>query len=174
MEKDIHNYINKQRQDIKKKVDLDKELSIRFKDDLLVLTNSDKSVLKAKYQVIGKYQVHQKMWHWSWGIDYINRKLYKQLKPVQNLHQHIKSNYQDYQPELADLMYYWSKNNNFYTSYENVGKLVTMAVYMAKGVWFIPVTIKGNKQIVYNGSAKIKKEELEEIEYLMITDIIQL
>jgi len=173
----INKYCQEANSDIHKKYDSTKNYVFRFEDPNIVNiyeSNKDdnKLIFKCEYSVVGTYNIYNSIWYWSWAIDYINKTLInkrliedvKDYKPKKN----------SYSYQELDEIYFYTSNNNFYLSYQNINKLTNLVLYLTKGQMIIPVkyTTDGNT-ISYTENNGENNNHIKRLEYIMIEKVIQ-
>ena len=173
LDESIEKYFNDKQKEISKKIDPNKNYIYRLQQDdsgnfYIELYDNDKLVLKAEYELIGIYNMFNSIWYWAHNIQFINRHLAKESKKIKEFSKELKDNYEKYDPIEADTYYYISKNGNFYTSSDNVIKMIKLMLYVCKGLWYIPVCAgKDNVTCTINKN----KSSIKRMEYLIIKKI---
>ena len=163
MQKKVQEYYQKRKDEIVEIMDPDKSYKYKFDRDanqnpvVDLLDTTGKSVLKAKYNVIGIYNVISSIWFWSWNVDFIDKKLVKVDGLVKDFSKKLKTDFDKFDPKYAESMYFYMSNGNFYMTSENVPKLVKTVLKLSNGKWFLIVkhfndTIQddqGNSPLMY-------------------------
>ena len=172
-------YFNKMQTEIVKRFDPDKKYIYNLQKDhmdnnTIELYDENKNfVLKAEYELIGIHNIFNSVWYWGWNIHLVDSALTKKSKNIKHISKDIKNNYSNYDPKEADEYYYITKNGNFYTSSDNIMKLVKLAMFINKGLWYIPICHgKDNTTCTKINKNKDKDLSIKRVEYLMITKII--
>lgn len=149
--------------DMNKKIDLTKQYQYIFSSNdnknIVEFYLNDKLKLKAEYNVIGLYNMTISVWYWGWNIAFINKKLIYEISKIkQSVQNLLKSN--EIKNKDKEELYYLVNNDNFYISNENVNKILKLVLFCTPGLWIFPV--------IY------QTEQLDRIEYILITKILQI
>ncbi len=172
----IEKYHSKQKKNIRKKFDFDKNYKYKFTKDkhnnhIIEVYNNDRLELKAKYEIIGLYNLINSVWYWAWNISSVNRALTKESQKVHELAKDIKDNYKKYLPDEADELHYISTNGNFFMTYDNIIKLIKLILYLSKSEWYLFLAHNKNDTTIQSQNAK--NSDLQRMEYILLKQIIQ-
>jgi hypothetical protein len=172
----VEKYHASQKKNIKSKFNPDKNYKYKFSKDkhnnhIIEVFDDTTLKLKAKYEVIGMYNLSNSIWYWAWNISFINKGLTNESKKVRDFAKDIKENYKKYPSDEADQLHYVSTNGNFYISYDNVIRLIKLALYLSKGKWYLFLAHDKKNTTVQSQNAK--NSNLQKMEYILIKEIIQ-
>lgn len=158
---------NTLKENIEKKISINKDYEYVFNDNsnIVELYLNDKLKLKAEYSIIGLYNIPLSVWYWGWNIAFINKKLIKPVLQINEFGKEITNNYASFDKIEAEELYYIVSNNNFYISSNNIEKIIKLSLYLTKAIWCFPVK--------YNNHNKSDIGEMDKIEYILITKILQ-
>lgn len=160
----FNDFFIEQKQKIVKRFDPDQQYIYKFSrtssnEPIVDIYNKDKHVAKLIYQIIGIYNIENSVWYWSWNCEMIEKDLVFASKKIKKFAKHIRENMNELNFAEAEEFYYYCSNGNFYTTQDNIDKLIKMTLYLNKAIWFL---------------VKKDDEQINKIEYLMIKKIIQL
>lgn len=173
----VDKYFNIKKKDIIDIIDPNYNYDYKFSTDkdnnaIVEVLKNNKLVIKAEYELLGLYNLFNSVWYWGFGLDLVNRDLVKGSKSIKEFSKIIKKNYEDFDKKEAEILYFRTNNNNFYTSKKNIDNIVKLGLYITKSKWFLPVCYNNDnipiscEKISSNGSIK-------RLEYLIIKKIIQ-
>ena len=170
-----------------KKNDIDKILipTIKFKfklsyDDntkeytITIVDVNNKLIMRALYDIIGIFNIINSVWYWSYNIDMIDRNLQVSSSNIKKVPEYIVQNYKNVNSKEMDYIYYICTNGNFYvTELDNIQKMIKLCMFINNGVWYVPIVYDMNNipEIIYS---EIDLKKYSRIEYLMITQLIQI
>lgn len=176
----IDKYYEKKNNEISKYIDLTKNYRFKFiiKDNSkyyidIYDIDTNKKLLRATFDLIGVYNLFNSVWYWGWNIDMVDKKLVRKSLEIKRYSNYIKNNFDNFDPIYAEEMYYKLINGNFYTSTDNIDRLIKLSMYVLKGLWILPICNGKNNTICsfYNNKNHLQKEQLNRIEYIMLTKI---
>lgn len=173
-----------QKKYITKFVDLNEQYVYQLSKDptgshIITLIDEDtgKSVLRAKYHIVGMYNVYNFIWYWGWNIDHADKQLTQKSKQVYDFSNQIKKNISKNDPHMLEEIYFRTHNGNYYTSFGNVPPILKLALYLLKDIWYLAICHDTDKVHIaqkcvlnnkYNEELHLKK-----VEYIMLEEIIQ-
>lgn len=174
----INKYYKKIEKDINQKFNYKKIYDFQFskdKDDnaIIIISENDKTILKAYYRVLGLYNLYNNMWHWSYSIDLIDRKLTKDVDKIKDISDYVKNNYKEFDSKVADELYFRTSRDYFYTSPKNIINLVKLGLYVTKSLWYIPLCYGKDATTCVHDNIK-KSDKYKRVEYIILDKIIQL
>ena len=180
--KEVNNYYDKKKEHNLKKINISKSFNTKMYvnsegDHILELYDDSKMILKAKYDLLGFYNLSNSVWYWGWNIDLVDKKLINASKHMKTFPQYIKDNYNQFTFVDAEDYYFRTDNGNFYTSLENVDKLIKLALYYMKGEWYITLcTSRDGKTITCdpNSINHPNDNPIMRFEYYLIKHILQI
>ena len=164
----INNYFNDQKGQISKKLDINKDYEFIFgdNDNVVEIYLNGKLKLKAEYNTIGLYNIPLSVWYWAWNISFINKNLIKDVLKIKDYVNVIDKDYNKFNNLEAEELHYVLSNDNFYVSGDNIDKIIKLALFLTKGIWYFPIK--------YTDQKKQKDfEQMDKIEYILITKILQ-
>lgn len=147
------NYI-KCKAGIEKKLDVSKEIKYKFKrieNANYIELNDGVNIITAEYEFLGTYV--NNIWTWAWNNPFVNRKLTVMSEKVKDYGKYIIENYETFNSDEVDQLYYFIKYGNFYSTADLVDLLLKIALWICKGEWYMGID--------------------ENREYIIITKIIQ-
>ena len=144
------------KENISKKIDITKNYDYVFENNIVELYLDDKLKLKAEYNIIGMYNIPMSVWYWGWNIAFVNKKLLESIKPIKAFETILNKDYAKFDKIEAEELHYLVSNDNFYVSGKNVDKIIKLALYLTKAIWYFPI-----------------KKESDKVEYILITKILQ-
>lgn len=156
----VNNYFNEAKEQISKKIDVNKNYEYVFDDNdinIVEIYLNDKLKLKAEYNIMGLYNIPLSMWYWSWDIAFVNKNLIKDVIKIKEFVNVIDKEYNKFSKIEAEELHYVISNGMFYISGDNIDKIIKLALYLTKAIWYFP----------------IKFEQMDKIEYILITKILQ-
>ena len=161
---------NNLKETIEKKIDIDKDYEYVFTDENIVEMYLDgKLKLKAEYNIIGLYNIPLSVWYWGWNIAFVNKNLtvtINKIKEFLNIITKDTSSYSKFNKIEIEELHYVLSNDNFYISSSNIDKIIKLALYLTKGIWYFPVKYSDDKK-------QKDLEQMDKIEYILITKILQ-
>ena len=95
----------------------------------------------------------------------MKKKLIKPGFEIKEFNKEIMNNYSDFDKIEAEELYYIVSNDNFYISSNNIDKIIKLALYLTKAIWCFPIK--------YSNHKKSDVGEMDKIEYILITKILQ-
>jgi|LakMenEpi03Aug12_release.lakeMendotaPanAssembly.Ray.scaffolds.fasta_scaffold264883_2 hypothetical protein len=168
---EIKNYYEEQKKFILKKIDVTKDFDYEFIEsdnlNIVEIYLDGKIKIKAEYNVVGMYNIPLSIWYWGWNIAFINKTLTNKIMDVKNYANNISKKYNDFNKYDIEEIQYLLSNDNFYVSGDNINKLLEIALYLTKGIWILPVK-------TINPKKYSNPEQMDKIEYILITKILQL
>jgi len=169
---EINNYFNNQKDQISKKINIDDDFEFAFTENdninIIEIYLNNKLKLRAEYNIIGMYNIPLSVWYWSWNIAFLNKKLIQNTIKIKDYINVLNNEYDTFDKLEAEELYYILKNDNFYVSGNNLDKIIKLALYLTKGIWYFP--IKHSMQTNHN---RIDFDQMDKIEYILITKILQ-
>lgn len=117
----------------------------------------EKIVLRAKYEILGCYNVINSIWIWSWAISEIEKNLAENCKYATKKY-YDKLSKNKITKEKEEYLYYLS-NPSFFISYKNLDKLLKFGTYITKSIFILP--------------HKINENSPKMIEFILIKKVIQ-
>jgi len=174
----INNYYQQQKEYMKKIINIKKIHRFKLMKDeynnnyIIEIYYKDKLKLRAKYNVIGMYNIINSVWYWSWNISNIDKQLITNSLKIKEFSEELNNNYSKYNKTEIDELYYLTSNGNFYIDGDNIKKLIKIALFINKGIWYIPISINKNNEMDIN--EEINLDNILKIEYLIITEIINI
>jgi len=174
----INNYYQQQKEYMKKIINIKKIHRFKLMKDeynnnyIIEIYYKDKLKLRAKYNVIGMYNIINSVWYWSWNISNIDKQLINNSLKIKEFSEELNNNYSKYNKTEIDELYYLTSNGNFYIDGDNIKKLIKIALFINKGIWYIPISINKNNEMDIN--EEINLDNILKIEYLIITEIINI
>jgi hypothetical protein len=174
--KNIKTNFNEQKNKIKKSLDLNKSYEYIFSNEnglpiVDIIDENKNSILKAKYNVVGIYNVITSIWHWGWNVMFINRKLIKYKSLIQKFPDNIKKKYSLFNKndqKNIERLYFYLKNDNFFSSSVDITHIMQFILYITKSKWYIP--IKHRNQSIEDEN---NTTPLMHIEYILLDEIIK-
>ena len=166
----VNNYFNNLKEQISKKIDTNKDFEYVFNENEDINTVEiyldGKLKLKAEYNIIGLYNIPLSMWYWAWNIAFINKNLIKDIVKIKDFVNVIDKEYNKFNKLEAEELHYVLSNNNFYVSGDNIDKIIKIALYLTKAIWYFPIKYSDHKN-------QKDFEQMDKIEYILITKILQ-
>lgn len=158
----VNNYFNESKEQISKKIDINKNYEYVFNDNdvnIVEIYLNDKLKLRAEYNIMGLYNIPLSMWYWSWDIAFVNKNLIKDVIKIKEFVNVIDKEYNKFDKIEAEELHYVISNGMFYISgdNDNIDKIIKLGLYLTKAIWYFP----------------IKFEQMDKIEYILITKILQ-
>ncbi len=180
-----NSYFDDQLEKIKKVYDPNGSYSYVLSKDqsnrnIVSVLNSDNNstVFKGTYELAGIYNFFNSVWYWAYNVQFVDREITKGVKVVKQIVQIIEENYKKVPPKDADNLHFRTSNDNYYTTLANVELNVRLAMFLMRGKWVISLLQDGSgKSTVVNVMDKelsCKDGKLKRMEYLVITEIIQI
>lgn len=162
-------HYNKLSKEMNHKIEMNQDYEFNFIEDNgkhIIEVYSDKKLkLKAEYNVIGLYNIPFSMWYWSWNIAFLNKDLYEELNKIKQFNDKLNKDYDQFDPKEADELHYLLSNDNYYISSGSIEKLMKVVLYITNGLWIFPIN---------HTNAQNVSEQLDRIEYILITKILQI
>lgn len=173
----VEKYYQKSMKRVEKNLDPQKNYNYKFYVDhhnknIVEIFEGEKFVLKAEYDLAGIYNFYNSVWYWGWNIDVVNRTLVDRSKVIKEFSNYLKKNYEKFDGVEAEELYFRTSNGNFFTSKKNIAKIVKLALYLTKSLWFLPVCY-GKDDIVQKCTIIENDDRIKKLEYLLIRKIIQ-
>lgn len=166
-QKQVMDYYNKL--EMGNVVDLKQNYNFNFVEEnnknIVEIYIGKKLKLKAEYNIAGLYNIPLSVWYWSWDIAFINKNLFKELNKVKEFTEKLNIDFDQYDPKEAEEMHYLLTNGNYYISSSNIDKLIKLILYITKGLWIFQLN---------HSNKKMGAEQLDRIEYILITKILQM
>jgi hypothetical protein len=94
----------------------------------LIEISKNKNLIRSEYQIIGFYNITNSIWTWVWNNPFIEKNLGINKDVLQNYVKKLINSKTIDQKELEELVYYTS-NEAFYISFENIGRLLQFIMY---------------------------------------------
>jgi hypothetical protein len=173
----VEKYFDNKKKDIIDSLDPSYNYDYKFSTDknnnsIVEVLKNGKLVIKAEYELLGLYNLFNSVWYWGYGLDLVNRDLVKISKSIKDFSKTIKKNYNDFDKKEAEILYFRTNNNNFYTAKKNIENIVKLGLYITKSIWFLPVCY--NNDNIPVSCEKISNDgSIKNLEYLIIKKIIQ-
>lgn len=134
-----------------------------------VIDNNGKSILQAKYSVVGVYNPVTSIWNWGWACDFVNRKLIKHKSKIHKFASEIKENYDNFEKkDRKDIeeLYFHTSNRNFYMNSKKIDLLMKFVLHITDTVWFLSISHK-NKSITDEND----EHPVMYIEYILLNEV---
>jgi hypothetical protein len=166
--KKIDTFFKNAKTDIQKKLDITKEYNYNFIEEngnhVVEIRHDNKLKLKAEYNIIGIYNIALSFWYWGWSLPFINKKLLDETKKIQLLSKKLdkEKNFNKFNPEELEELYFTTSNNSFYCSSENIDRIIRLSMYITNALWYFPV-----KHTEENTT------QMEVVQYIIITKVLQ-
>jgi hypothetical protein len=167
---DINKHYSVLKEKISKKIELDNDFEYIFTEQNnyhtveIVLEGQVK--IKGEYNIVGMYNIPLSVWYWGWNIAFINKKLIEKLDNIKNFLDSLEENFKDLNGKEAEEIHYLLSNDNFYTTSENIDKLIKLVLYITNAVWCFPIK---------HTQSNLKKntDEMDRTDYIIVTKILQ-
>lgn len=169
----VNNYFNDLKEQISKKIDINQNYEYVFSDNdnnnninVVEIYLNDKLKLKAEYNIVGLYNIPLSTWYWGWNIAFVNKNLIKNITKIKDFVNTIEKDYDKFNKIEAEELHYVLSNDNFYVSGDNLDKIIKIALYLTKAIWYFPIKYSDH-------NAQTNFEQMDKIEYILITKILQ-
>lgn len=179
LDETINEYFIKRKNEINKIFDPDKNYNYKmYSGDthIIEIYDNNKMILKAEYDLIGIYNIFNSIWYWAWNIQFVDRSLAKNSEKVKKFAKELNDKYDDYlknnKMKVLDNYYYICKNGNFYTSSDNILKMIKLMMYLTDGLWYIPICLGKDDVTCVVNEKDGYPSALKRMEYLMIKKVI--
>jgi hypothetical protein len=170
--KKIDSFYKNAKNDIEKKLNIINEYSYNFTKEndrhVVEISHNDKIKLKAEYNTIGIYNIPLSFWYWSWSLPFVNKELLDKAEKIKSFSQKLEKekDFDKFTPEELEELHFITSNNNFYTTSENINRIIRFAMYVTNSIWYFPV--KHSEQ-----RSEKNNNQMEIIEYILITKVLQ-
>lgn len=179
----FEDYYLKQKEEISSKYNPDNNYVYKFTEDannnnipIMELYDEDSNlILRAEYEYIGIFNIFNSVWYWAWAIEFINHKLTNESKKVKKYAKTMLQDMKQTDPIEDEYYYFIAKTSNFYTSSDNINKIIKFMLYVTKGLWYITICAgKDNvtRTCTYTNAKAKKDNTIKRIEYILIKKIV--
>lgn len=128
-------------------------------NNVIDILHNDELLIRAKYEVVGYYNVVSSTWTWAWANPFIEKDLVTASQKLQKIRETIITT--DKLPaDDRELYLYFISNPVFYISADNITMLMQMILYFTDGTWIVPR--KNNNNIP------------TQLEFILIKNILQI
>ena len=125
--------------------------SIEYQNENAIIKNKNNQYL-IDYENIGIYDMHSKIWYWSFGFNFKDDNKIQIAKNIKNVFKKIiknktnKFNSINFSQEDLELLIYYTKNG-IYLSKDNVELLIKLCIVLSDVIWIFPY--KTNNSIAF-------------------------
>lgn len=141
----IKNENNKKLQKITKKANLKYKVEYKNNKPFFKVYDGKKILFDGFGQHIGIFNSETSIFHWSWNVPFINKKMYNELLKIKDVCLELESNYENYNNYELEELYFYCSSDNFYCNENSIVIPLKISKYYLKADGFIIVK---NKNII--------------------------
>jgi hypothetical protein len=156
----INKYVKQQQNNIRLTENDDYDLKFAYTDEsehIVSIYKNETLILRAKYEILGCYNLISSIWIWAWSINQVERNLVE--NPKKDIKKFANSLFNNIITKDIEEYLYYAFNDTFFISYKSLDKLLKFGLYATKSKYVIAYKTDENKP--------------KTIEFILIKKVIQ-
>lgn len=146
------------------------ECTIDESNNTISLYNNSNIIFIGTFLMIGSYNIVNKIWVWSYAMEYIDKNICIKKKYVNSLYNYIKNNENMFKRNIYEDHIFKSTNDIFYMdNINNILNLLQVLTRMKQYVGILKVYYDNNIMKIYNKN----NTDIKNVYFILIKNIIQ-